>query len=1049
MSHKETGIIAWFARNSVAANLLMIFIIIGGILMSLAIRKQMFPLVETNWIAVSVPYPGAAPQEVEQGITIKIEEALNGVEGLKRVISHSKRSVSSAWIEVDTDYSTQEVLDEVKLQIDAISSFPEGMERPVVKRDKFKQEVMYISLYGDLPRGQLKDLGKEIHDEIRDLSLVNVSDYFGGLAYEIGIEVDQHKLREYQLTFVELANAIRGNAANLSAGQIRAENGMISMRIENQAYNQLEFEQIPVVQRSDGTMVLLGDVAKVNDGFVEGLQYSKFNGKNSVTIFVGASSDQSMPDISAQVKAYIAEKNQELPPQVRLEPWVDMTFYLQGRLDMMMDNMISGGALVFLILALFLRFRLAFWVMMGLPVSFLGALLFMPLEFIDVTINVTSLFAFILVLGVVVDDAIVVGESASEEIEKHGHSLDNVVRGVKRVATPATFGVLTTIAAFVPMLLSSGPESAMSHSVGYVVVLCLLFSLVESKLILPAHLAKMNYKVVNKQSKMHRLRSAIDGALQRFVAGTYQPFLARALHYRVTVLLTFVGVLILGIGLFINGFVRFIGMPQIPHDFPRITIEMKQQSSEQATLDAIYEVEEVLKRIDKELEQEYGAGVIEQTFTRLTSRSGAQVMVRMTDPELRELNTFEVAARWREAMPNIAGLKSLTIADNLFGSGRDDGDVSFKLIGLDDAQLMAAASQLKQKLAKVKGVSDIDDSRQSATQEVQFELKPLARSLGLTLKDIASQVNFSFYGIEAQRIMRDAQEVKVMLRYPQSQRSSIGHIDETIIFTKTGQQVPLSELAVITLTDGVNRIRREDGKRTVSVWATVDSAQIEPIKLAKEIRDEFMPEMLKEYPQVSSEVAGRVQEEMEGASTQFRNFVLSLLVIFALLAVPLHSYSQPLIIMSVIPFGVIGSVLGHMIFGIDLSTMSLFGIIAAAGVVVNDSLVMVDFVNKSREQGVALRDAVVHAGGRRFRAIALTSLTTFIGLVPIMFESSMQAQIVIPMAISLAFGVGFATVITLILIPCLYVLLEDLKAFKAKLSAFCSGLLAANTNPIK
>jgi len=1029
VSQRETGIIAWFARNSVAANLMMLFIIIGGLLMALSIRKQMFPLVETNWINISVSYPGAAPQEVEEGITIKIEEALNSVEGLKRVISYSNRSYSEAWIEVDTDYMTQEVLDEVKLQVDAISSFPEGMERPVVKRDKFRQEVMYISLYGDMPRQYIKDLGKEIHDEIRDLGIVNVTKFMGGLGYEISIEVDQHKLREYQLTFSDLANAIRGNAANLSAGQIRAQNGMISMRVENQAYDQLAFEKIPVVQRSDGTLVLLGDVATIKDGFVEGLQYSKFNGLNSVTIFVGASSDQSMPAISERVKEYIANKNLELPPQIRLEPWVDMTFYLQGRLDMMMDNMISGGVLVFIILALFLRIRLAFWVMMGLPVSFLGALLFMPMEFINVTINVTSLFAFILVLGVVVDDAIVVGESASEEIEKYGHSLDNVVRGVKRVATPATFGVLTTIAAFVPMLLSSGPESAMSHSVGYVVVLCLLFSLVESKLILPAHLAKMNYSEPNKKSMMYRLRRAIDGNLQRFVSGLYQPFLRRAIHYRVTVLVTFIGILVLGIGLFSSGMVRFIGMPQIPHDFPRISIEMTQQSSERAALEAIYEVEAVLKTIDRELEEEYGAGVIDQMFSRLEGRNGAEVMVKMTDPELRELNTFEVAARWREAMPNIAGLKSLSISDNLFGSGRDDGDVSFRLIGLNDAQLMAATAELKLKLAKIEGVSDINDSRQSATQEVQFELKPLARSLGLSLKDIASQVNFSFYGLEAQRIMRDAQEIKVMLRYPQSQRSSIGHIGETLIFTSTGQQVPLSELANIRLTDGVNRIRREDGKRTINVWATVDSGQVEPIKLAQEIRDDFMPNLLEKYPKVRSEVAGRVQEEIDGVATQVRNFVLSMLVIFALLAVPLHSYSQPLIIMSVIPFGVIGSVLGHLIFGLDLSTMSLFGIIAAAGVVVNDSLVMVDFVNKQREQGMALREAVVEAGGRRFRAIALTSLTTFIGLVPIMFESSMQAKIVIPMAISLAFGVGFATVITLILIPCLYVVLEDIKGF--------------------
>jgi len=1035
VKEQETGLIAWFARNSVAANLLMLFIIVGGILMSLAIKKQMFPVDEINWISISVPYPGAAPQEVEEGITIKIEQALNSLEGLKRVITYSNRSFSQAWLEVDTDYETQEVLDEVKSQIDAISSFPDGMDRPVVTREKFRQEVMYISVYGDMSAKKIKYLGKSIYDEVRDLGLVNVSEYMGGLDYEISIEVDQHKLREYQLTLADLARAIRANAANLSAGQIRADNGIISMRVEKQAYNQQQFEQIPVINLSDGTNILLGDVAHVNDGFVQGLRYSKFNGKNSVTIYVGASSDQSMPDISAQVLAYIANKKLTLPEGVGLEPWVDMTFYLQGRLDMMLDNMITGGLLVFLILALFLRLRLAFWVMMGLPVSFLGALLFMPMEFIDVTINVTSLFAFILVLGVVVDDAIVVGESASEEIEKYGHSLDNVVRGVKRVAVPATFGVLTTVAAFVPMLFTSGPESAMSHSIGYVVVLCLLFSLVESKLILPAHLAKMNYSKQQSNSPLARVRGAIDGALKRFVATIYQPFLTRALHYRYTVLTVFMGILLLGIGLFSSGLVRFIGMPQIPHDFPRITIEMQQQSSDQATLDAMFMVEQVLKDTDKQLQEQYGAGVIDQMFSQLLSRTRAQVMVKTTDPELRQLDTFEIAQRWRDKMPTIAGLKSLTITDSLFGGGRDDGDVSFRLIGKDDAQLLSASRALKEKLRNIKGVSDVNDSRQSATQEVQFELKPLARSLGLTLKDVASQVNFSFYGLEAQRIMRNGEEIKVMLRYPKAQRSAIGHIEDTIIFTAQGQQIPLSELAQIHLTEGVNRIRREDGKRTVNVWASVDSAIVEPFKVANDISDNFLPSMLTLYPSVKTEVAGKVQEEMDGVSTQIRNFILSLLVIFALLAVPLRSYLQPVIIMSVIPFGVIGSILGHLIFGLDLSMMSLFGIIAAAGVVVNDSLVMVDFVNKAREQGIKVRDAVIQAGGRRFRAIALTSLTTFIGLLPIMFETSMQAKIVIPMAVSLAFGVGFATVITLILIPCLYIILEDIKGlFRNKAS---------------
>lgn len=1032
MKTRETGIIAWFARNHIAANLLMVFIIIGGLVASLILRKQMFPIVEVNWISINVPYLGAAPKDVEEGITIKIEESLESIEGLKRVISYSNRDYSNAWLEVDSDYDMQEVLDEVKTQIDSISSFPNGIERPIIKREKFTQEVMYISLYGDLTPKQLKELGKDIHDEIQQLSTVNVTDFFGGLEYEIAIEIDQNRLREYQLSFTDISTAIRNFSANMSAGQIRANNGIISLRVENQAYNQKEFEQLPIVTLNDGTIILLGDLATVNDGFVEGLDYAKFNGKNSVTLFVGASSDQSITKVALQVREYLTEKKAQLPKGVGLEPWVDMTYYLNGRLDMMLSNMFSGGILVFVMLALFLRLRLAFWVMMGLPISFLGALFFMPLEFINVTINVTSLFAFILVLGVVVDDAIVVGESASDEIEKNGHSLDNVVRGVKRVAMPATFGVLTTIAAFLPMILSDGPGSEISHAIGYVVILCLLFSLVESKLILPAHLAHMKVNTDKTPNFLDNIRQTIDGNLKRFVVNYYKPFLTRSIHYRYSIFMFFTGILIICAGLFIGGVIRFIGAPEIPHDFPRIQIEMEQQTSEQATIDAIQSVEKMLLSVDKIIEEETGVKTISDINARLSSRTSGEITVKMLDPELRALDTFQVAQKWRDALPHLPSVKSISISDNLFGGGRDDGDVSFRLVSENDDELLLALNDLKQKLKSLKGVSDINDSRQKATQEVQFKLNPLAFSLGLTLQDVASQVNFSFYGIEAQRILRDSEELKVMLRYPKNQRSSIGHIDKTLIKTPNGDYVPLSELSTISIQDSLSRIRRENGQRTINVWASVDSSQVETFKVADDVLKNFIPKLLKLYPSVKTELAGNIQEEVDNIYEQMRNFGLSLLLIFALLAIPLRSYSQPIIIMSSIPFGIVGAILGHIILGLDLSIMSVFGIIAAAGVVVNDSLVMVDFVNKAREEGIRLTEAVVQAGMQRFRAIILTSLTTFIGLMPIIFETSLQAKIVIPMAISLAFGVAFATVVTLIFIPCFYVILEDIKNLPAK-----------------
>ena len=1045
MEDTNKGLIAWFARNSVAANLLMIIILLGGLLTANSIRKQFFPAVEINWIEFSAVYSGTAPQEVEEGITVKIEQALERVQGLKRIITYSNRNMANGYFQIEDEYDPQVVLEEVKSEIDSISTFPAGMEPPKVERIKIRQEVMYLSLYGDLSQRQLKDLGERIHDEMMQLPGVNITEYYGGLAYEISVEVSKDRLREFGLTFNDVAEAVRGYSRNMSAGQIKAENGYINLRVENQAYVGYEFEDLPLLTLEDGTTILVGDIATVTDGFEDGIQYSKFNGKNSVTFFIGAARNQSITDVAKTIRDYVDKKQKVLPQGVQLEPWVDMTYYLEGRLDLMLDSMKSGAVLVFLMLALFLRVRLAFWVMMGLPVCFLGTLLFMPLSFIDVTINVISLFAFILVLGIVVDDAIVMGESAHTESQEHGQSVESVIRGVQKVAMPATFGVLTTIAAFLPITLDDGPSSAFGQAIGFVVILCLVFSLIESKLILPAHLAHMKRpKVVQPGSKnpldwlrngVNFVQARVDKGLSWFIENIYRPSLQLAVKYRYTVIMLFISFILICAGLYAGGLVRFIGQPKIPHDFPRVKIEMNVDASEKSTLEAALAIEATLYSVDKELVEKYGQGMIAEMQVDLRGRTSAEVMTKLVDPELRPMNTFEVAELWRQKMPQIPGVKSFTIQDSLFGGGLEDGDISFRLEGKDETQLVAASLALKEKLNSLKGVSDVNDSRQSSAKEVQFQLKPLAHSLGLTLANIAGQVGNSFYGLEAQRIIRNGEEIKVMLRYPEEQRNSIALVQDVLIKTSQGAELPLSEVAEISVVQGVNSIRRENGNRTINVWASVDADQAEPFKLAKDIRDNFMPELLAKYPRVRSEVSGSIQEQLDSADTQMRDFIISLLVIYSLLAIPLKSYLQPIMIMSVIPFGVIGSVLGHILLGIDLSALSMFGIIAAAGVVVNDSLVMVDYVNKSRLQGVAIKEAVLNAGCRRFRAIMLTSLTTFIGLVPIMAETSMQAQMVIPMAVSLAFGVLFATVVTLCLIPCLYIAIEDSKTMMRKMIA--------------
>ncbi|KPH92592.1 acriflavin resistance protein [Pseudoalteromonas undina] len=1023
----EKGLIAWFARNPVAANLIMIFVLIGGLLTALTIRKQAFPQFESNWVSIQAIYPGAAPQEVEEGITIKIEENLEGTEGIKRLITYSNRGYAQAWVEIEEKYDAKEALDEIKAQVDSINTFPAGMERPVVQREKFQQEVMILALYGDMSYYQLKELGNDIKDELQNLPHVNLVDFYSGLDYEIGIEISPDKLREYGLTFRDVSNAVQNFSTNMSAGQIRSDTGYISMRVEKQAYRGGEFEKLPLITLPDGAQIKLGDVATINDGFEEGLLYSKYNGKNSLSFEIDASKDQDITVVAKVLKKYLADKADQLPAGVKLSPIVDLTYYLEGRLDMMVDNMVWGGILVMLVLALFLPLRLAFWVMMGLPVSFLGAFLFMPIGFLDITINMVSLFAFIIVLGIVVDDAIVVGESASAEIEKHGHSLNNVIRGVKRVAMPATFGVLTTIAAFLPQAMASGPSAAFSKAIGVVIILCLIFSLIESKLILPAHIAAMNPRKPNPKNPLHKLRNAVDSGLKHFVEHYYTPFIGRCIHYRYTVIIGFLCILIVSAGLFAGGMVKFVPNPKIPHDFPRISLEMNLASSEQATLETARKIENVLLSVDKELEQQYGQSMIRDLSVSLRGRTNASIMAILVEPHLRPIDTFELSTMWREKMPPLPGLKTLTIQDSIFGGGRDDGDVSFRLEGKNADELKEVSSKLKAKLQSMEGVGDVNDSLQSATDEVQLDLKPLAYSMGLTLADVASQVSFSYYGLEAQRILREGEEIKVMIRYPQSERNSISNIQDTRIITPAGAEVSLSEIAIVKLVDGVSSIRRENSNRTVNVWAAVNSDEVEPFAIAQEIRDVYLPALLKNYPGVKSNVAGRIQEEMESANEQLRDFAISLMIIFALLAIPLRSYSQPLIIMSVIPFGVVGAMFGHMALGMTMSGLSMFGIIAVAGIVVNDSLVMVDFVNKARAEGVAIKEAVMQAGARRFRAILLTSVTTFIGVMPIIMETSLQAKIVIPMAVSLAFGVLFATVITLILIPCQYVALEDTK----------------------
>lgn len=1026
------GIIAWFARNNVAANLLMWILLVGGVFGAIKIHKQVFPTFEFNIISVQVPYLGAAPQEVEEGVVLKLEEAVKDLEGIKKLSSRSVEGLGSLTIEVEDDYDVQLLLDEVKVQVDAIPSFPANTEKPVVYRVKAPQDVLWISAYGDANERELKEFAKSIRDDIANLPGVSDVNVVGDRPYEISIEISELQLQKYNLTFDQIVRAVRGSSIDVPGGAIRSDNGDILLRAKGQAYDAFDFASLVLVTRPDGSRVLLGDVATINDGFVEDNNLAYFDGKPAISIRVRAVGDQNALEISKAVNAYIEQQKPNFPPNIQADTWGDSSFYLADRLNMMLENMGFGALLVFLVLSLFLKIRLAFWVIWGLPVCFLGTLAFLPMEFLSVSINMISLFAFILVLGIVVDDAIIMGESAYSEIDKHGHSVDNVVRGVKRVAMPATFGVLTTIAAFSPMMMVSGTFGVIWKTIAGVVIVCLIFSLIESKLILPAHLAHMKLEPYDpsKANRLQRFRDVFAEGIKVFITDKYIPFLRKAIRNRYTTLATFIAMFIITIGLFAGGIVRFVFFPTIPSDFMFASVELEQGSSIVQRDKAIRTLMTSLEKMDQALIDETGEGAVKHSIAFSQGPLGGQVFVELSKGEERTITDDELNERWRAFIPEIPGVKNFNIGAP--GGPGGGSDLSFEFSGKDVAVLRAVSLELETFLEQYKGVSDINDSFANGADEIRINIKPLGEALGLSLATLAQQVRYGFYGAEAQRIQRDEEEIRVMVRYPREQRNSIGNLETMRVRAPNGQELPFAEVADIEIGQGYTSINRVDGKRAVSVTAKVNKDVLEPNTVIRDVVTKAMPELLKKYPGVEFKLQGNSKEQSDAIFSLAQGFLFALFAIYALMAIPLKSYSQPLIIMSVIPFGIVGAIIGHLVLGMPVSVLSICGIIALSGVVVNDSLIMVDFVNRARSEGMSLIDAALNAGAQRFRAIILTSLTTFMGLMPIIFERSLQAQVVIPMAISLAFGILFATVITLLLVPSLYLILDDLKAFFSK-----------------
>ena len=1035
--------IRWFAQNGVAANLLMLVIFAGGLFSLFKTKIELFPPFSLDTISIRVPYPGAAPEEVEKSICIRIEERIQDLSGIKELSSSSVEGIGTVSVKVETGYDASELLDEIKMRVDSIDTFPADAEQPVIEEVLIKRMVLNVAVFGDADERSLKWVAERVRDDLVAIPGISQVEVTGIRDYEISVNVSENDLRRYQLTFDQVVAAIKQSSIDLPGGSIRSESGDILLRTVGQAYVREDFESIVVLQRTDGTVLTLGDFATIDDGFTDAELETAFNGKPAANLIVYEVGNQSPLDISAKVNAYLEKaRAQWLPEGIDLMVWQDFSFYLEARLNMLIKNGFIGLILVFAILTVFLRPSLAFWVTFGIPVSFLGTFFIMP--FADLSINLISLFGFILVLGIVVDDAIVVGESVFSVYQEKGTGIQSTIEGVERVAIPVTFAVLTTIVAFIPMLLLPGTNGKFLVAIPLVVIPTLLFSLVESKLILPYHLSlcHVGEHRRNQLNLFQRFQRKVADGLEHYVKVIYEPILAWVLPRKYLMTAVFIGVLIVTGGTLRGGWIKTMpGVPEVPSDYIIVSLSFPDGAPASQTRRALNRINAGLDAAVAELQTLGYKDVFQKRKTTLgASTSGGgpggielsenrpnlgEIVIELAKSEQRELSAVELADRWRAAIGPIPGVEKLIFRATAAGGYGEPVDIQLR--SGDLTQLREAAVELKATLATYKGLFDIRDNLAYGQKEIQLKVKPAAEVLGIRQADLGRQVRQAFYGEEAQRVQRGRDDIRVMVRYPEAERKSVENLQSMRIRTAQGAEVAFSEVAEIDISNGYSAIQRMDRARVVNVIANVNKETTDLAGIIGALQKKVVPDLEQKYPEVRASFEGQVREDREASLSLFFNGILVLFVMYALMAVPFKSYLQPLIVMSVIPFGLIGAVLGHFLLGHPISQLSIFGIVALSGVVVNDSLVMVDCINQLRLKGMSLKDAVITAGSNRFRPIMLTSLTTFVGLVPILMETSLQAQFLIPMAISLSFGVLFATLITLLMVPCVYLILEDLK----------------------
>ncbi len=1016
------GPIRWFVGNPIAANLLMVFLLVGGALAIPSLDKKFFPDFELNRVSVSMPYPGAGPSEVEQQICKRIEEAVHDLNGVKEIRSRARQGIGTVTIEAESGYDMQRLTAEVKTRVDAIDTFPGDAERPVVTEIAHRHRMVMLTLAGNIGEQQLKELGERLRDDLSSRPHVSVVDLTGPRPYEVAVEVSEYTLRQYGLTFADVVAAIRGSSLNLPAGSINTSEGDILLQTRGQAYNRLDFENIPLLSTRDGTQLLLGDVATVRDGFEEIDVRIRLNGMRAHNLHVDVTSNPDTLKTSESVRAWLEEVRPTLPEGVVLEIWRDEAEPFRQRTEMLIKNGIGGLALVFLLLMVFLRPLLALWVCVGIAVAFMGT--FFVLPWTGVGLSTVSLLAFLLVLGIVVDDAIIVGESVHSHQAAGEAGAKGAINGTRGVVKPVMFAVISTMIFVAPMLLLPTEMADAAVPLPVVVIAALTFSLVECMLILPAHLAHMRPLGPSRFESLRRVegaRQAVARAMTDFARDVYRPFLQRCLGANLVVIAFFIVALFVSLALAGGGWVRFAFMPAVDSDHAEMEIVLPEGGPFDETLRVMDQVEAAALQVREEFNSDprfKGGTAVGHLFSYARENElSAWLQSRSDDLDIKEL-----ADRWREIVGDVGPVEdfSMDYTINEMGS-----PISLVLASASLEDLRAVSEELRVLLASYPGVYNINDTLQSPREEIELGLKPAAENLSVSLADLARQVREAFYGAEAQRIPRPREDVRVMVRYPEDERLSVDNLNDMRVRTPAGDEVPFDTVAQVRYQPGYLIIDRLDRKRTLKITADVERGVADPRAVVNEIISEHFPEFQRRYPGMAMNLDGELQDEDEFSRAMFAYLGLSMLIVYALMAIPFRSYFQPLLVLTAVPFGIMGAIFGHAIFNWQVSMFSLLGVIAAAGVVVNDNLVLIDRINQLRASGHALVEAVLQGGQDRFRPIILTSLTTFVGLLPIMSETSIQAQFMIPTVISLAFGVLFATGVTLLLVPCLYLLGEQ------------------------